>query len=184
MSASRMLLLVAALLVAPAAAQADGAYGKILYHAPSQRYFELVKVSRAESKSYIPEFNWEEADRAARSRVYKGGNGRLASIDNPDLHTFIFENLRPDNWTFIGLRYLCKQRRLVWSSGKSLERGQFQVWHSQWDQSQGAGCVNGGGEADWMPIVYSPAHEGFRWVAKGAKKKYYAYLVEYPAVQQ
>ena len=159
-------------------------YNKPVYHAPSKRYFELIKVTRAESKSYIPEFNWEEADIAARSRVYKGARGRLAAIDSQELHNFIFETLQPDQWTFIGLRYFCKVRKLLWSNGKTLERGQFQAWAPEWDQSSGAGCVKGGGEADWMPVAYSPSNNGFRWVAKGAKKKYYAYIVEYPVTDQ
>lgn len=176
--------LVLALLSASSDAQASGQYGKVLYFEPAGRYFELVKVTRAESKSYIPEFNWEEADRAARMRVYKGIHGRLASIETQAIHTFVFENLQPDEWTFIGLRYFCKLRKLMWSSGKSLERGQFQAWHAQWDQSETAGCVKSTGEADWMPVAYSPSREGFRWVAKGARKKYYAYIVEYPAPQK
>ena len=175
----RTLLMIAALLVAPLSADA-ATYGKIVYHPASKRSFELVKVSRAESKSYIPEFNWQEADAAARVRVHKGAKGRLAVVDSPEIHSFLLENFQPDNYTFIGLRYFCKLRKLMWSSGKSLDRGQFQAWHANWDQSDGAGCVKGGGEADWMPVAYTPVGEGFRWIAKGARKKYYAYIVEYP----
>jgi hypothetical protein len=180
MSAFRIALIVAALLISADDSRAEAQYGKIIYHAPSKRHFELVKVTRAESKAYIPEFNWKEADAAARRRTYKGNTGRLASIDSAELHEFVMEKLQPDEWTWIGLRYFCKLRKLQWSSGKSLDRGAFQAWHSQWDQSAGAGCVKGGGEADWMPVVYSPMKEGLRWVAKGALKKYYAYIVEYP----
>jgi len=174
-------LLMLAILATAFEASAAAQYGKVLYYAPSGRYFELVKVTKADAPDrYIPDYTWLQADQAARQRVYKGIKGRLAAVDTQEVHTFILENLQPDQWTFIGLRYFCKVRKLLWTNGKSLERGQFQAWHPQWDQSAGAGCVNGGGEADWMSVAYTPANDGFRWVAKGAKKRYYAYIVEYP----
>ena len=40
-----------------------------------------------------------------------------------------------------------------------------------------------GGETDWMPVAYTAAGKGFRWVAKGGKKIYVAFLVEYPTGQ-
>ena len=82
------------------------------------------------------------------------------------------------------MRYLCKPRELRWVNGEMLQKGQFQAWDTKWDQSGIAGCVKGGGETDWMPVAYSPAGEGFRWIAKGGKKIYVSFIVEYPTGKQ
>ena len=177
-----LIFLVAALLCVASGAQAQGpVYGKPMYDPASKSYFELVHVTQAQAQgSMYPALPFDKAAHAATGRAFQGVAGRLAIIRSQDPHIFIMQNLRPNEDTWIGLRYLCKTRELRWVNGQQLKKGDFAPWHAQWDQSSGAGCVKGGGETDWMPVAYTPASSGFRWIAKGGKKIYVAYLVEYP----
>jgi hypothetical protein len=177
-----LFFLVAALLCVATGAQAQGpVYGKPMYDPASKSYFELVKVTSQQAPgSASPALPFDKAVHAATGRSFHNTPGRLAIIRSQDTHMFIMQNLRPNEDTWIGLRYLCKTRTLMWANGQPLKKGEFTAWHAQWDQSGIAGCANGGGETDWMGIAYTPAGAGFRWIAKGGKKIYVAYLVEYP----
>lgn len=180
-----LFLLVAAFLCFGTGAQAQPVYGKPMYDPASKSYFELVKVTRGMSPgSDSPALPYDKAVQAASGRAFQGTPGRLAVVRSQDTHMFLMQNLRPNEDTWIGLRYLCKSRELKWVTGESLQKGQFQAWHEKWDQSGIAGCVKGGGETDWMPVAYTPAGTGFRWIAKGGKKIYVAFLVEYPTGKQ
>jgi hypothetical protein len=176
------ILLVAGLLCIATSAHAQGpVYGKPMYDPASKSYFELVKVPRELAPgTYVPSLPFDKAMVAASGRSFKGTKGRLAVIKSYETHMFIMEHFRPNEEAWIGLRYFCKTRQLRWVSGDLLAQGQFNAWHSQWDQAQNASCVRGTGEADWMPVAYAPVAQGFRWIAKGAKKLYVAFLVEYP----
>lgn len=176
------IFLVAALLCISTGAHAQGpVYGKPIYNPASKSYFELVKVTSAMSPgSASPALPQDKAAAWAAGRNFKGAKGRLAIVRDFDTHMFLLENLRPNEAAWIGLKYLCKTRELVWSNGEKLTRGQFSIWDQQWNHSGVAGCVNGGGETDWMPVAYSPANTGFRWFAIGGKKIYVAFIVEYP----
>lgn len=175
---------IVAFLIAATGAYAGGGgpvYDKPMYDPASKSYIELVHVRKAEAPgSEIPSLNFEHALASAASRTYKGVRGRLAVVDNQATHEFILLNFRPDTYTWIGLRYFCKLHKLQWTNGESMSRSSFQAWHVSWDQSGNAGCVRNVGEADWMPVAYTGVSEGFRWVAKGAKKLYTALLVQYP----
>lgn len=178
-----LILLFAGLLcIASGAAQAQGpVYGKPIYDPASKSYFELVKTPREYAPGAVtPSMTFDVAVGAASGRKFKGVSGRLAIIKSPDTHLFVMQKLRPNEEAWIGLRYLCKLRQLRWVNGETVSKGQFQAWHTKWDQSANAGCVKGGGEADWMPVAYMGVQDGFRWVAKGAKKKYISFIVEYP----
>ena len=174
-------LLAAAFLCFVSRAEAQPVYGKPIYDPASKSYFELVKVTKEMAPTLaIPSLPFDKAVPAAAGRAFKGVPGRLAIIRSTDTHLFIMQNLRPSEETWIGLRYLCKSRELKWVSGELLKKGDFQAWHQKWDQSGIAGCTNQAGETDWMPVAYTAAGQGFRWVAKGGKKIYVTFLVEYP----
>jgi hypothetical protein len=178
----RLAICLVAILLGTAEAHAAGEplWNKPVYNESTKSYFELVKVTSAESKSASPFLLWSDAMTTANRRAFKGTQGRLAVIPSMDVHLFLRETFRPNTWTWTGLRYFCKLRQLQWSDGTVMPAKGFQAWHAKWDQSGGGGCVNGGGEAPWMPVVYSPVGEGFQWIAKGARKGYGAYFVEYP----
>lgn len=174
-------LLIAALLCSGTGAQAQPVYGKPIYDPASKSYFELVKITRQQAPhGDSPALPFDKVVPLAAARVFKDTPGRLAIVRSSETHVFILQNLRPSIVAWIGLRYMCKQRQLLWINGERLTKGQFAPWHDNWDQSGTAGCVRGKGETDWMPIAYTGVGEGFRWIAKGGKKVYKEYIVEYP----
>jgi lectin-like protein len=177
-----LIFLVAAFLCVATGAHAQGpVYGKPMYDPASKSYFELVHVTKEQTPgSSNPALPFPKAAEAASGRAFKGVKGRLAIIRSQDTHMFIMQNLRPNEDTWIGLRYFCKTRELKWVNGEVLKKGDFAAWHAQWNQS-GVADYCKGAETDWMPVAYTPAGAGFRWIAKGGLKIYVAYLVEYPA---
>jgi hypothetical protein len=182
--AFRSIVAVALALICSAPVLAQPLYDTPVYHPESKRYFELVKVSKAEAPTtYVPELSWAGANKFASQRRFKGAKGQLAVVDSPAIHMFLLSTFKPDVWAFTGLRYYCRQRKLVWVSGKVHTRNDFQAWHVQWDQSETA-CLKPNTDVEFLPIVYTSAKEGFRWVAKGPAKRYYAYFVEYRTGEQ
>ena len=170
---------------APAASEDDPkpVYETPIYNAEAKSYFELVPIKASDrwlSQRREPEVRWAVAESLAAQRTYKGVKGRLAVVHDLAVHQFLIEKFRPREPAWIGAAYYCKERELKWSVGHSQHRGEFQAWDRQWDQSGPAGCVHSRGEGNYMPIAYTGAPDGFRWVAKGAKKEYTAYFVEYP----
>jgi len=170
------------LFLLPAAANAKPVFDKPMYDPVSKSYFELHKVTREENprSAEYPDLPFNMAEKFASQRMFKGVRGRLAIVKSNETHMFLMQNFQPDAHAWIGLRYYCKLRQLRWVNGEQVTRGSFQAWDADWDQSGDAGCVKGPGQADWMPVCYSPTSAGFRWVAKGASKHYVAYFIEYP----
>jgi hypothetical protein len=155
-------------------------YNKPIYDPATQSYIELVKLTRAdESKQYVPSMNWQNAQEYASRRNFKGVKGRLAIIKDAETHALIMKNLRPSEYTWIGLRYICSQKKLQWADGSVHLKTDFSAWHANWDQSAGVGCQ----ELGYMSVAYNGMPEGFRWVAKGALKLYTDLLVQYPTGQ-
>jgi hypothetical protein len=170
-------------LIAPASAQSGPVFDRPIYSPDAKSYFELVAVKPEEARLShrgAEEIRWEVASSLAAGRTFKGVKGRLAGVSSLKVHQFLMENFRPSYPAWIGAAYYCKSRELRWSDGHHQAKGNFQAWHPQWDQAGNAGCMHGGGEANYMPIAYSGAPEGFRWMAKGAFKEYTCYFVEYP----
>ena len=160
----------------PALAQ-QAVFNKPIYDPQSKSYFELVRLTKAdEPKHYVPSMNWGDARAFASKRVYKGTHGRLAKVATAEIHSFILMNLRPADFTWIGLRYLCNGRKLEWADGEVFQPSDFKVWAPAWDQSSGVGCR----ERGYMPVAYTSVRDGFRWIAKGGLKLYTDLLVEYP----
>jgi hypothetical protein len=155
----------------------EAVFDKPIYDPASKSYFELVRLTKAEEpEHYIPSMNWASAKAFASRRVYKGTHGRLAIVKSAATHSFILMNLRPADNTWIGLRYFCKGRKLEWVDGEVFKANDFKAWDRVWDQSAGVQCQ----EQGYMPVAYTSAHDGFRWIAKGGLKLYRDLLIEYP----
>ena len=171
------LLAVAMFFTAGSALAADSVYNKPIYDPATKSYIELIKLTRAEeSKQYVPSMNWQSAQEYAGRRNFKGVKGRLAIIKDAETHALIMKNLRPSEYTWIGLRYICSQKKLQWTDGSVHLKTDFSAWHSQWDQSAGVECQ----ELGYMPVAYNGMPDGFRWVAKGGLKLYTDMLIQYP----
>lgn len=174
---------------ASAFAQVGPVLDQPLLESTTKSYFELVTVKTEEiglSSRHAQEVRWEVAEKLASKRTHQGRRGRLAVIRSPEVYLFLLREFRSDHPAWIGLRYICRDRQLQWSSGQKFRKGDFQAWHHQWDQSvRGAGCRGTqGGERPFMPVAVSPAMDGFKWFAVGGFKEYTRYFVEYPADDQ
>jgi hypothetical protein len=162
-------------------------FGKPMYDPASKSYFELVAVLAAqmpkEKQGMVPETSWDKAAAFAASRQYKGVKGRLAIVKSQETHEFLMTHLRPNYPAFIGLRYFCKDRRLQWVNGDTHPANGFKAWDQNWDQGDNKICLNSTKGPWWMGVVYTGVGSGFRWVARGERKHWTMYIVEYPTGQ-
>lgn len=155
----------------------DAAPGQVIgvpvYDPESKRYFALMHIS-SEPWSGM----WDKVAEAARRQSYKGVRGRLAVVDSIEVHEFLLRTFHPSHYQYIwiGLRYLCRARKLEWSDGRIFQPGSFQAWDTKWKQDIYF-CNESNDPNDWGPVAYSPQ---FRWIAKGRHKGYDWYFVEFP----
>jgi hypothetical protein len=158
-----------------------------MYDPASKSYFELVRVTPAQQEAHkvgmVPETSFAKAAQFAAGRAFKGTRGRLAVVKTRETHEFIMTNLRPNTYTFIGLRYFCKQRQLRWINDEIHPANGFKAWHQNWDQGDSKYCLNSTNGPWWMGVAYTGVGDGFRWVARGSAKNWNLYLVEYPTGQ-
>jgi Lectin C-type domain len=151
-------------------------YDTPVYDAVSKRYFALYWARR---EAYHGT-NWQDSEQLARSHYYKGVQGRLAIVDTPEIHSFLLQTFHQPCEAWIGLRYWCDARTLQWSGGKKWTPGSFKAWAKQWKQDVYACNSKADHVVDYMPVAYSAAGNGFRWVGKGRVKEFFAYFVEFP----
>ncbi len=146
--------------------------GVPVYDPVSKRYFAMMQ---SDTNAWM----WLDVYRQARGRWYKGVQGRLAIVDTLEVHEFLLQHFRlkyfQDAW--IGLRYLCKAHKLIWSDGQPYQPNGFEAWDKNWKQDIYF-CNSGNGNPnEWAPIAYSPQ---FTWIGKGPSKGYQWYFMEYP----
>jgi len=165
----------------PGVADHDGIlYDTPVYNEASKRYFALVWARNA--NDIYRGATWATANADARAHAYKGIHGRLAIVDALEIHQFLQHTFHPPCEAWIGLRYWCTPRTLEWSNGQAWKSGSFQAWDRNWRQDPFA-CRSGEKGNDFMPVAYSSAPNGFRWIGKGKGKEYFAYFIEYPTGQ-
>jgi hypothetical protein len=156
---------------------------KPIYNPETKSYFEVHKVTRAESSGYIPDVSWIRAKELAQSRVFRGTRGRLAIVKTAETHKFIVNNLRPPSGSWIGLRLICNGRTLQWVTGDFWPLSAYANWGKVWN-SHGAApngaridCNTG---AAYLPVHYWGAEGGYKWNANGTAKHFYYAIIEYP----
>lgn len=148
--------------------------GQPIYDPVAKRYFELM---RADPRPFHDV--WDLVAEQARSLSFEGVQGRLAIVDSPEIHEFLLNTFHPGHYQYvwIGLRYLCRAKELVWSDGRPWKPGSFQIWDAKWNQDVYT-CGDKNDPNDWAPIAYSPEMKS--WIAKGRHKGYDWYFVEFP----
>ena len=95
------------------------ALAQTVYDPSSGSYFELYKVEKGE----LLHHRWHDVQKVAAGRFHNGIRGQLATIKTRKTHEFIKENFHIKWPTWIGLRYMCSSRTLVWVSGERVNRG-------------------------------------------------------------
>jgi hypothetical protein len=143
--------------------------GKPVYNEETKSYFVL--------KGFRPGQHavWEKADELARSRLFRGVPGRLAVVKSRSVEDFLINTFHPRNFAFIGLRYFCRYKKLLWVTGEVHPRTAYKNWHAKWYRT-GIFCENAG----YMPVYLTPNLKGPRWQAAGPAKYADYYFVEYP----
>ena len=143
---------------------------KPIYNPETKSYFEL-RVDLPKPP------NWNTAARYARTKVFKGVRGRLAVVKDLQTHSFLQANFEIREEAWIGLRYFCSFRKLVWADGTEQPRTALKMWSKKWYRTD-VRC--GKQNIQYMPIYYLPNAKGFRWQASGPAKYFVSYFVEYP----
>lgn len=164
-----MAALVACFWLAPASAQAPKAIGPV-YNPHTKSYFE-VRIDLPSPP------NWATAERTARTKSYKGARGRLAIVKDVDTHSFLQANFTIAEEAWIGLRFFCSFRKLVWVTGDEHPLSAFKMWAKPWHRTN-ITCTTT--KIQYMPVNYLPQSKGFRWQASGPAKFFVSYFVEYP----
>lgn len=158
-------------LVLAVSTMAPFAHAGVVFDPASGSYFELVEIPQG------GRVVWLHARQAAEQRFHKGIRGRLAVIKNQETHKFIRDNLNIHGRVWIGLRYFCSSRKVVWITGETLATdSDFQPWHRRWARTH-IRCAGLG----YMPIYYTDENASLAWQASGPGKGFELYLVEYPA---
>src|SRR6185437_8993659 len=129
-------------------------------------------------------YEWQDAYADARRSSYKDVAGRLAIVTSIATHEFLLRTFRPNTSAWIGLRYLCKERKLVDSVGRDQSHAPFAAWARNWKPDTLACVVNpyihDYDPGDYSPVAYAAESDGFLWKAVGRHKGYDAYFIEYP----
>lgn len=183
------LSLLVALLIVVSASLSSGAQAKsemltdtVVYHEPTDTYFELV--NRLEQYPESRNSQWPMVKEWAERRMYKDRRGRLAVVDTREKNNFLRDTFKPSRAAWIGLRYFCENNGLMWVNGKRLDRAKFQNWGVVWNVEGGkANNVNRVTSCTQIPyrgVHYWPVDAGFRWNANGSGKSFDFFFVEYP----
>ena len=177
--------------VAPARAAGEELLNTKVYFPHTKSYFELVDGVPPDTPPSLREvyrYNWGQAEKEAKRRSFKGVRGRLAVVRDRTTHDFLRQTFWPRMETWIGLRYICSVRRLLWVDGKVHKRKDFSVWSQVWNVA-GTDRLNnpkrsycGTGSGGYLPIHYWA--ETFRWNANGPLKEYHRFFVEYVTAEE
>lgn len=144
-----------------------------------------------ETNSYFQMFhqpldlNWAKANARARQKRYKGQSGRLAIVRDLKTLAFVrekfskhwnsFRSANDEVW--IGVRFFCKYRKLLWVDGKLQGPKAQGMWHRPWHRTN-----NRCGGRGYMSVYLTAASNGTAlWQASGPSKAFHYYLVEYSA---
>lgn len=178
----RLLTLMLVLCAGPALA--DPLYNTPVYDPDTRTYYALVDAHERQESQFHTGYEWLEAATDAERQLYKGRHGRLAVVSTQHTHQFLETNFRPNTPAWIGLRYICNQRKLEDTAGHMVNGAPFAAWARWWHQDPFICVVNPFTHkyepGDYMPVAYSTIAEGFRWIGKGRHKGYDAYFIEYP----
>lgn len=185
-------LLTAGLLgVAGTTAIAEPVYNKPFYNPETKSYFELYSPEaddpkRTRSVRLFGGIGYNHALEMTAKRRYKGVSGRLAIVKSQETHEFLAKNLRPEGSAWIGLRYYCQFKKLMWVNGEILKTGKdFSRWGPHTWRLQGGSprstkeswCPAGKSSA--LGVHYWGLKDGFFWNANGFAKQFNAMIIEY-----
>lgn len=139
----------------------------------SGSYFELRVHKKGD-----PTRHWEGANRVATGLIYEGRHGRLAVVKDQRTLKFVRDNFRFSQPAWIGMRFYCGFRKLMWVTGELQPLHSPGMWAPSWHRT-GVKCTNN--KIVYMPVYLTDEGSGtVSWQASGPAKAFNTYLVEYP----
>ena len=156
---------------ASAAAIPNAPVGPI-YNEQTKSFFELRTDNLFEGAAGT----WGWANFRAERRNYRGLRGRLAVAPSREVIEFLRKNFDLKEEAWIGMRYFCEARKLVWVTGKHHGRTDFSNWYKRWYRDRGTKCA---GRMHYMPVYVVRYGDHYYWQAGGEKTGIVSYFVEY-----
>lgn len=146
-----------------------------IYFEEGDNYFELIQIKAGYSirGAKIAEIGWERSQKLALRLSHKGRRGRLAIIPDAQTTNFLKNSFKLPGNTWIGLRFWCRYRKLMWSNGKIHPLSGYKNWTNPW--SSDTTCR---GKKTYAVVYLTESHQ---WRAHGQLKEQRYILVEYPA---
>ena len=150
-----------------------------IYNSETDTYYELRNdnYDRRRGGGGYKNFSWMSASKRARTKFYKGRRGRLAIVRDQQTLGFIRNNFDVREQSFIGLRFFCKFRKLLWVTGE-IQPMHKSFWAPRWHRTKIRCLANP--RMKYMGVYLTPKSEGVLWQAAGIGKGYFGYFVEYP----
>lgn len=177
--------------LASSPAPAAPVYNKPFYNPETKSYFELYSPDADDPKrNSVRNFGTIDYGKAmvlTAKRRYKGSQGRLAVVKTRETHEFLAKHLRPAHSAWIGLRYYCRFKKLMWVNGEVFKVGKdYARWGPQTWRLQGGSprstkisdCYRND-RGFYLPVHYWGMSEGFFWNANGHAKGFNAMIIEY-----
>ncbi len=145
-----------------------GAAAEPVYNGATKSYFQLVTVPADRTAM------WHSARARARGMVFNGVRGRLAVVDSAEIMVFVRDNFEVTGATWVGARFICKPRKLLWENAKIQDRGDYARWHQRWATSARQ-CP----KVRYMPLFLTAERAGFYWRASEPRQGLKYALVEF-----
>lgn len=178
-NSTALIIAICVVLSLPVKAEDKGPlYDTPVYFPHTKSYFVMKETYNSH---HVGQY-WLANEKFAQSLTYKGARGRLAIVRDKETHEFIAKTFRPRYSTWIGLRFFCRYRKLMWVDGTIHPLGAFKIWHKQWYRNKVTSCSNAGQlvEGAFMPVYYTWTESGPVWQAAGTNKGFEFALIEYP----
>lgn len=174
-------LAAAALWAMPAAAQVTTAnrHQGPLYDNSNDTYYELRVDNRTLVAGRYTHFFWSDAKHRAAKSTYKNRRGRLAVIRDQQTLDFIRRKFEIREEAWIGLRFYCRFRKLMWVTGEIHPLSAKAFWDRHWNRQDGVDCRTNP-QIGYMGVYLTPSDKGAYWQAVGSGKGFWGYFVEYP----
>jgi hypothetical protein len=166
-------VVMAALSGVGARAAENGAAAGPVYNGATKSYFQLVTVPARRVA------RWNRARARARQMVFNGVRGRLAVVDSAEIMAFVRDNFEVAEPTWVGARFFCGPRKLLWENAKIQDRGDYARWHRRW-ASSARQCS----KVRYMPLFLTAEREGFYWRASEPRQGLRYALVEFATGKQ
>jgi len=161
-------------------------YNTPVYNPETKSYFAYVNLIPGVYGFTRSTVFYRTAQAIVGRLTFKGVHGRLAVVKSESVNDFLYRTFRPRLEAWIGLRYDCINRKLVWSDGTFFKPGDYSNFDAfNWAPGNSVDNMFCGKRSAekvfrYVNVWYPPRPGNFTWVLKGAMKEGNFAFVEYP----